>query len=73
MDLSAGGNLALKNSTVQNNAGPGIVIHLSASANVKQSTITGNGGDGIDVQNNWALQLGEAGATMGSSIKANQD
>jgi parallel beta helix pectate lyase-like protein len=70
--VSAGGDLALKSSTVQNNAGPGIAILLNASANVRQSTITENGGDGIDVQNNSALQLGQAGATQGSSITANQ-
>jgi hypothetical protein len=70
--VGAGGNLQLNNSTVQSNAGPGIDIRQNATANVRQSTITGNGGDGIDVTGNSALQLGQVGAAMGSSITANQ-
>ncbi len=67
----AGGFLQINNSTVQNNFGPGIIVHLNGTVNMFTSTVTGNGSNGINVIGHSTLQVGSPRGVTGSSITNN--
>jgi len=67
----AGGFLQNNNSTVQNNFGPDIIVHLNCTVNMFTSTVTGNGSNGINVIGHSTLQVGSPRGVTGSSITNN--